>query len=353
MFTPDIIERVPAWFSNNGTDVDCVVSTRVRLARNLANRHFPAKASLLERKDIYEEITKAAKRVPECSECASINFSQLEKIDQQFLFENRVVSHDLINAEGDRGVICDPDSTLSIMVNEEDHIRMTCIAAGCQPARVWGLLSQLDDDLGKQVQYAFDARRGFLTSCPTNSGTGFRISFLMHLPGLVLTKTIDSVLAGASQMGISTRGFFGEHSAVVGNFFQLSNQATMGANEDEFLKTTHEVIRKIIQYERAAREKILKDAKVEIIDKIFRAYGILKYARTLETDEFLNLASALRLGIEYGMLEDITVEALNRVILLSLPAHMELYYKKKISDDEKPCVRAKIVKESLPDIAGG
>ncbi len=352
MFSPDMIERIPVWFSNSGPDADCVVSTRVRLARNLADHHFPAKASLLERKDIFEEIASAVEKVPECNDCTSLNFSQLEKVDQQFLFENRVVSHDLIDADGDRGVICDQDSAIGIMINEEDHIRMQCMAAGCQPARIWELLSTLDDELGKQVQYAFDARRGFLTACPTNSGTGFRVSFLMHLPGLVLTKTIDSVLAGASQMGISTRGFWGEHSDVVGNFFQLSNQATMGANENEFLHATLDSIKKLIQYEHTARERILKDARIEIMDKVYRSYGILKYARTLAMDEFLNLASALRLGIECGILENMTVETLNRILLLSLPAHMELYYNKKIPDDEKQCVRAKIVKEFLPEIPG-
>ncbi len=352
MFSPDMIERVPAWFRNNGPDADCVISTRVRLARNLADRQFPSKASLLERKDIFEEVVTAVKNIPECTDCTSLNFSQMDKVAQQFLFENRVVSHDLIDSYGDRGVICDRDSNISVMVNEEDHIRMTCMASGCQPVQVWELLSMLDDDLGKQVQYAYDARRGFLTSCPTNSGTGFRISFLMHLPGLVLTKTIDSVLAGASQMGILTRGFFGEHSAVIGNFFQLSNQATMGAKEDEFLDTTHDIIKKLINYEHAAREKILKEAKVEIMDKIYRAFGILKYAHTLDMDELLNLTSALRLGVECGILEEVTVEELNRIVLISLPAHMELYYNKKISDDERHCMRAKLVKESLPDSVG-
>lgn len=352
MFTPDMIERIPVWFSNNGPDADCVVSTRVRLARNLANHHFPSKASLLERRDIFEEVTAAVKRISFCNDCTSFNFSQLEKINQQFLFENRVVSHDLIDADGDRGVVCEQDGSVSIMVNEEDHIRMHYMQPGCQPTRLWEQLNTLDDELGKKVQYAFDTRFGFLTSCPTNSGTGFRISFLMHLPGLVLTKTIDSVLAGASQMGISTRGFFGEHSAVVGNFFQLSNQATMGAQESEFLNATLEIIQKIIQYEQTARERVLRDAKVELSDKVYRSYGLLKYARTLAMDEFLNLASALRLGIECGILEDITIEALNRILLLCLPAHMELYYHRKIAEGERESLRAEIVHTFLPDITG-
>ncbi len=350
MFSPEAIERIPAWFSNSGPDADCVISTRIRLARNLANHQFPSKASLLERRDVYDEVAAAAEKVMPNTEYTALNFSHTERIDQQFLLENRVVSHDLISCDGDRGVICDCSSEISIMINEEDHIRMQCMNAGCQPTATWDRLNGIDDELGKQVKYAFDTRMGYLTSCPTNSGTGFRVSFLMHLPGLVLTKSIDSTLSGASQMGISTRGFFGEHSDVVGNFFQLSNQATMGARENEFLDTTLDVIKKVIQYEHDARERIKKDAKDALTDKIYRSYGILRYARTLAVDEFLNLTSALRLGIECGVFDGMNIETLNRMILLCLPAHMELYQGKKIPDEEKDRVRIEIVKKFLPEI---
>ncbi len=353
MFSPETIERIPVWFSNSGPDVDCVISTRVRLARNLANHQFPSKASLLERRDVFDEVAAAAEKVLQDTECTALNFSHTEQIDQQFLLENRVVSHDLISCDGDRGVVCDQDSEISIMINEEDHVRMQCMNPGCQPTATWDRLNAIDDELGDQIRYAFDSRMGYLTSCPTNSGTGFRVSFLMHLPGLVLTKTIDSVLSGASQMGISTRGFFGEHSDVVGNFFQLSNQATMGARENEFLDNTLDVIKNITRYEHEARQRIKKDALDALTDKIFRSYGILKYARTLAVDEFLNLASALRLGIGCDIFNGMTIETLNRMILLCLPAHMELYRGSKIQDEEKDSVRAEIVKKFLPDIVDG
>ena len=350
MFSREVIESLPGWFCNTGPGSDCVVSTRVRLARNLVDRQFPFKASLLERKKIFKEVADAVTKIPQCRDFTTLNFSHIEKIHQQFLFENRVVSKDLISLEGDRGVIYDFEKCLSIMINEEDHIRIHCMGAGCRPGDMWTTLNTLDDELGKRVKYAFDTRWGFLTTCPTNSGTGFRISFLMHLPGLVLTKTINSVLAGASQMGMSVRGFLGESSDVIGNFFQLSNQATMGADEQTFIKDTYDIIIKIAGYEREARERVLKEAETELTDKIYRSYGILKYARTLAVDEFLNLTSALRLGIECGFIPGMDIKTLNRMILLCLPAHMELFFKKRMDEDTINTVRADLVKKFLPII---
>lgn len=350
MFSVEMIESLPGWFCNSGPHSDCVISTRVRLARNLVDRQFPFKASLLERKKVFNEVTEAVSKVPQCKDFTNLNFSHTEKIDQQFLFENRVVSKDLITLEGDRGVIYDFDKCLSIMVNEEDHIRIHCMSSGCRPKDIWSTLNSLDDELGKHVRYAFDTRWGFLTTCPTNSGTGFRISFLMHLPGLVLTKTINSVLSGASQMGMSIRGFLGESSDVIGNFFQLSNQATMGANEDRFIKDTHDIITKITGFELESRERILKEAKNELTDKIYRSYGILKYARTLAVEEFLNLASALRLGIECKIITGMDIKTLNRMIILCLPAHLELFFKKRMDENIINVVRADLVKKFLPII---
>lgn len=352
MFSSSVIENIPAWFNNRGPGADCIISTRIRLARNLSGHQFPGRASLMERKDIFNEVLESVKNIPQCNNFTCINFSDIKRINQQFLYEKRVVSSELINTDGDRGAAYDFNSHVSIMINEEDHIRMQGIDSGCQPDELWAVLNEVDDELGKSVGYAYTRRLGFLTSCPTNSGTGFRVSFLMHLPGLVLTKTVDSVLSGASQMGISARGFFGEHSDVVGNFFQLSNQATMGACESDFLQSTKDIIHKIIDYEDKARRRIYRDAKNELEDKVYRSYGILKYARTLDMDEFLNLTSALRFGIESGILKNISIEMLNRMVLLCLPAHMELYFKIPIKNDEMSSIRADMVKKFLPEIIG-
>lgn len=343
----DHLSKLPAWFENSGSDSDVITSTRIRLARNLAHRRFPYHADVSERKLIFKEVSSVLKGEARFKEFDLLNFSGLNSVEQQFFVEERVASADMLTINGERGVAFDSSRRINIMINEEDHIRMQCLDSGFRPADLWKILSAIDDALGKKLNFAFDDRRGFLTCCPTNSGTGMRISFLMHLPGLVLTKTLDAVLQGASQMGISTRGFFGEHSEVVGNFFQLSNQATMGAHENDFLASTQRIIHEIISHERAAREKIIKDAELEITDKIFRAYGILLHARTLSISECLNLTSSLRLGVVCGLFDLITIEELNRITLLSMPAHLQLYYGKKMDETDLLISRADLVRELL------
>ena len=350
MFSKEFSKTIPDWFSNKGPYSDCIISTRVRLARNLHHYRFPLKASVIEKKEIYNKLNDAIISLSQCKKSRSLNLSKLEKVDKQFLFENRVVSSDLINLEGERGVIFDSNHRISIMINEEDHLRMQCIDSGYQPDELWETINMIDDDLGKKVLYAYKPRYGFLTSCPTNSGTGLRISFLMHLPGLVLSKTIESVLTGTGQMGISTRGFFGEHSDVIGNFFQFSNQAAMGAKESEFLKNTQDIIMKIVTYEYKARERILNEAKNELKDKIFRSYGILKYAHTLAVDEFLNLTSALRFGIECGIFKKMDIHSLNSMILLCMPAHIQFLENRQMNEEEINGIRAIIVKKLMPEI---
>lgn len=344
------INQLPGWLLNSGPDRDVVLSTRIRLARNLINHKFTSKASLLERKSIFDEITAVVKGLSRFKDFECLNFNKLKKLDQQFLNEKRAVSADLISVDGDRGVVCDHSYRVSVMINEEDHVRVQCMDSGNMAEEIWNVLNLIDDALGEELPFAFDKQRGFLTSCPTNAGTGMRASFLMHLPGLVLTKTIDQVLQGASHMGVSTRGFFGEHSNVVGNFFQLSNQAAIGATEEEFLKNTRSIINNVLNCERSARESVLKDAKTEITDKVFRAYGILMYARTLAIDEFLNLMSALRLGCECDLIDRVNIEAINRTILLSLPAHLQLLHERIMEEDEINQARAEMVRKTLSEI---
>ncbi|MBD3317400.1 MAG: ATP--guanido phosphotransferase, partial [Chitinivibrionales bacterium] len=335
------------WLSGNGPESDIVVSTRVRVARNLAGRRFPYRASFFERSSVFDEVSAAVPALPAAKGLQCLNFDSLGKLEQELLAENRVVSPDMLKLEGDRGVACDSSCRMSIMINEEDHIRVQCMDAGLRAEDLWESVDALDDGLGERLLYSYDSRLGFLTCCPTNAGTGLRVSFLLHLPGLVLTKTIDQVLQGASQMGISTRGFFGEHSEVVGNFFQLSNHATMGADEREFLANTKGVIERVIGFEREARERIVKAATAELTDKAWRAYGILQYARMLQVRELLNLASALRLGVECGVFGDATVETINRTVLMAMPAHLQRYRGSEMSEDEIAAARAELVRDML------
>jgi protein arginine kinase len=351
MMAGERILRVPGWFSGQGDDSDVVVSTRVRLARNLARRCFPSRASLLEKKTVFEEVVGAAEAVTLCSPFEKVNFAHISRLEQQYLVENRAASHDLLGIEGDRGVISDASWCMSVMINEEDHLRLQCMAPGCNTSDTWEHIDALDNAFGEELLYAFDHQKGFLTSCPTNSGTGLRVSFLVHLPGLALTKTIDQVLQGASQMGVSTRGFFGENSEIIGNLFQLSNQATMGAGEKEFLESTHSIIMRIVDIERAARDRILKQAKNELNDKVFRAYGLMLYARTLTMKELLNLSSALRMGMECGLFDTYSIGRLNKLVIAALPAHLQLHFGTSMTEDELNAKRAEIVRNALRECA--
>jgi protein arginine kinase len=347
MISFDQLYNVPAWFSGSGTDGDVVLSTRIRLARNLSGHQFPARASLQDRASIFESVTSACEKIPLCKECAPHNLTAIKGIAQQFLVEERAISPDMLTLDGDRGMVANPDRRISIMVNEEDHIRLQVMDAGFCPKEVWETADALDTALGQKVTYAFDRRRGYLTCCPTNAGTGLRVSFLVHLPGLTLTKTVDQVLQAGSQMGIATRGFFGEHSEIVGNLFQLSNQATMGAQESEFLEQTQTLVTQVATLERQARKRLEQDAKAELVDKVYRAFGILKYARSLRVDEFLNLSSALRIGIDMKLVRGMGIQDLNRLTLLIMPAHIQTLYDRAMENDELCKLRAEVVRGFL------
>jgi len=345
-------EPLPIWCDNSGPESDLVISTRVRLARNLSRHKYPHFADKKERKEIFDLIADIFQNRKEFHAFSVVNCASLPEIDQQLLLEERLISPDLLKMEGDRGVAIEDTRHTSIMINEEDHLRLHSIESGFNAEDVWYRINLVDDLLGHYLPFAYEARRGFLTSCPTNSGTGLRVSFLLHLPGLVLTKTIDSVLMGASQMGISTRGFFGEHSEVIGHLFQLSNQATLGACEEDFLKHTRTTIAEVINHERKARERILEEAALELTDKTYRAWGILLHAKMLTTSEFLNLASALRIGIDCKLFNELTIEQLSRLTMSIMPAHLQKLYGKALSDDELQSIRAQTVQQFLSTLKG-
>jgi protein arginine kinase len=340
-------EPLPAWIDGTGPEADTVISTRIRLARNLANHRFPPHASTAERSAIFRKVAGVLAARPFENAFTVINFSAVGRLEQQLLVEKRAASPDLLSLDGDRGVAHDASHRVAIMINEEDHLRLQGIDAGCRPLDLWETLDPIDRHLGRQLEFAFEERRGFLTCCPTNSGTGLRVSFLMHLPGLVLTKSVDAVLQAASQMGIAARGFFGEHSAVVGSFFQLSNRATLGADEREFIDATLRTIAEVMACERRARERLMTEARLEVTDRIYRAYGILKYARTLSVTEFLNCASALRLGVDCGLFSKVTREGLNRTLLAVLPAHLRRHAGTDLDDAAASRLRVELVRSIL------
>ncbi len=339
---------LPAWLSNDGPDSDVVFSTRIRLARNLSQYRFPHSATLQERKKIFDSVSRVATSRGLPGDSCIYNFCGLPPVEQEFLVEERVASPDLLKTEGDRGVVCDSAHRVSVMINEEDHIRFQVLDCGERSGEIWKEVDELDTAVASDVDYAFDERKGYLTTCPTNSGTGMRVSFLLHLPGMVLTRSIDQVLQGASQMGISTRGFLGEHSEIVGGLFQLSNQATLGVKETELIETTRSAVQRIVSLERQARRRVLEEAKNELEDKVFRSCGILLYARTLAVNEFLTLASTMRLGLECSLIESPSIRELNRLMLSVMPAHLKkMVGNEDLGPEQMGVERANIVRKFL------
>lgn len=347
MVSESRIEQLPLWFNGDGIDSDVVVSTRIRLARNLADYSFPAKNSLLEKKTLFAKISGAIGHIPTCQTFVRHNLNEMDDIEKRFLFENRMISHRLLKIDGDRGVICDPEGTINIMINEEDHLRLHRMMPGFDPKEVWRGLNSLDEELGNFLEYSYDEKLGFLTSSPVNAGTGMRISVLLHLPGLMATKSIDNVLAGASQLGIAAKGFFSEYQEVIGSLFLLANHAALGSSEEDFVESTEKSVKKVIDLERTARKKVVEEAHTEIVDKVCRSYGILKYAKTLHVDELMNLTSALRLGIDTSIVNNIPIADLNSLIIKAMPAHLEMKAGKPLNDEEMAIMRADLIRSGL------
>ena len=345
MIAREFSAGLPAWFSGDGPDADVVISTRVRLARSFSGRRFPHLASLFERKLAFEDVAAAFQQSPHLANFECVNCASLSRVERQFLVEQRLISPELMELEGDRGVAVDAGRKLSVMINEEDHLRLQCLDGGCRPSELLTELDAVDDAMSSLLDFAFDQRRGFLTCRPANSGTGMRVSFLVHLPGLILTKNIDQVLLAASQMGLGTRGFFGEHAGVAGALFQLSNTVAVGVSESELIENARGVVERTVECERAARQRIVAEARPELLDKINRAFGILTHATMLEVDEFLNLSSAIRMGIDCNLFNPTTIANLNRLTLLIMPGHLQTMRKQTMTDDELKTARALAVKE--------
>ncbi|MCX7726136.1 MAG: hypothetical protein N2053_04735 [Chitinispirillaceae bacterium] len=345
-----LIEKLPVWLSHRGSEGDVVISTRIRLARNIENHKFPYHATIEERKKIFNTIEAILSNKKEFKPFSLINFFSIPSNEQRILLEKRYVSPELLNIEGDRGVAIEKEGYISVMINEEDHLRLNSIDAGLTLKEIWERLCKVEEKLGNYLPFAYDPKLGFLTNCPSNCGTGLRVSYLLHLPGLVLTKTIDQVLLAASEMGIATRGFLGENSTIIGNLFLLSNRATLGLSEEEFLGNSYKIISQIISSEREARERVFKEASLELSDKVYRAWGILLYAKMLSMEEFINLSSALRLGIDSGIFKELTTEELNLLTIEIMPGHLEKHYSKKLTKDERHMLRAKRIKEFVSEL---
>jgi protein arginine kinase len=345
-----------SWLEASGPENVLVLSTRIRLARNLQAQPFPGRASDDQRRAIMHDVLDAGRTSPVLASAATVEVDRLTELERLVLHERHLVSKELAGigrASGSRaaaGLLTTGE--LGIMVNEEDHLRMQSLVSGFALADAYSRLERLDSDLGGRLPIAFHPEFGYLTACPTNTGTGLRASVLMHLPGLVLTKEIAKVLQGLSHVGLTFRGLYGEGSEVVGNFFQLSNQTTLGKSEEELLDHLGKMVEQVLVWERQARTVLQREAATVIEDKVWRAYAWLRYARRLPFDEAMNLLSGVRLGVGLNLISDVSVYTLNKLLIYTQPANLALQEGMDQDDPELDVRRATYVRTLLDGDAG-
>jgi protein arginine kinase len=344
----DEMAKTPAaWLSGSGDESLVVLSTRIWLARNVAGCRYPTTADSETRNRIVSYFDSVITRSELLSSSQYYKAGDIEELDRKFLVERHLVSPVFLNGDLAKAVLIGPAERLSIMVNEEDHLRIQALSSGLEPQKSFDMAAQYETEIGRYLEFDYDKDFGYLTACPTNAGTGMRASVLIHLPGLVLTREIDRVVSRITRSGLIVRGFYGEGSDVLGNLFQVSNQNTLGLSETDILNQIKRVTQEIIEEESKARQRLADEAADMIEDKIWRAYGILKHARVLTSEEVMNLLSAMRLGYVMKIIDFLDIALINEILLLSQPAHLQKYYGSEMDHNRRDFVRAQMVREKL------
>ena len=344
MTLDNLVRQSALWLDASGAYSDVIISSRVRLARNLRGIPFAAMSKSSDEERVVNAALDAIGKCSSLADSAFFDMSEMDEHERHLLVERHLISPALAVHAGHGGVLVGPQESFSIMVNEEDHLRMQALVAGFEPQAAWKRVDTIDTELGEHLEVAFHEEFGYLTACPTNAGTGLRASILIHLPALVLVQTVEQVLRGINQVGLTARGFYGEGTDVVGSLFQISNQVTLGKSEPDILETLERVVRQIIDYEHDARETLIRDAKAQIEDKIGRAYGILSHARVMSGQEFMNLTSAVRLGIGLGLLTKPETRLLNELMVLVQPSHIQKLSGTTLDSDGRDVRRAELVR---------
>jgi len=351
----DLDSRVLAkakWMRGDGPDCDVVISTRIRLARNVSGYAFCSSAEKVELQQVAEAVENAFVNIREYtnSPLRNVSISRLEHldpIDREFLIERHLISRDLAEKNGTGKVIVDEEEVLSIMINEEDHIRLQVIDSGLRLRQSWEMINSIDDELGQEIDYAFSPDWGYLTACPTNIGTGLRVSVMLHIPALAATKEGKQILLSISDMGYAIRGIYGEGSQATGAFYQISNEATLGRSEEEIVDRIRWVARQIADREREERGLLMEKNGIGAEDKIFRSYGTLMNARLISSREALSLLSWISLGSSIGVLPESSRTDITRLLVLTRPAHLQKCKGRKLNSVDRDISRAAAIREIL------
>ncbi len=345
----DLTGLTGEWLRGEGPRNDVVISTRVRLARNVRGYPFVPRLSAAQRAELSDLLRGGIHAIsPGQDPFAYVDLSEATDLDRQVLVERHLISRQLAETDGSRGVAFSRSETVSLMINEEDHLRMQSIRSGFRLDEVWDEIDRIDDLLEQRFEYAFHPRFGYLTACPTNVGTGIRVSVMLHLPALKLTSEIERVLRAAKDMRLAVRGLFGEGTEATGDFFQISNQCTLGRSEREILdEFKTEIIPRIVDYESEARCALVRDRGVALDDKIWRSYGALCNARAISSEETLTHLSLLRLGSHLGRFDKLDLRATNEIFLMTQPAHLQKAMNARLSGEQRSVARAEFIRKRL------
>jgi protein arginine kinase len=328
-----------------------VMSSRVRLARNLKEAAFPGWAKKPERVRVLDLIRPAVENLPDMKEAFSQSMDSLSTLDKQILVERHLISREHAAKSAGSGLVLNRDETLCVMINEEDHLRMQALRPGLQLRQAWTAIDQADSLLERKLEYAFNPELGYLTACPTNIGTGIRVSAMLHLPGLVLSEHINPIIQSVNKLGLAVRGLYGEGTEALGNVFQVSNQMTLGEAEGAIVERLEKVLSQIIEHEENARGSLLEKKPKMVYNHIGRAYGILANAHSISSKETMNLLSLMRLGVDLALFPGVDRALVDELFILTQPAHLQKQHSEKLSAEERDLLRADMVRERLRPVS--
>lgn len=350
--TIDSLIDAPSELTDSASSKTAIVlMTRVRLARNLAGFSFPGWAKAAQREEILEVCRAAITGTPAMKKCFNLAIGDLSDLEKQILVERHLISRELSGTKGGAGVIISKDQAFSIMMNEEDHLRIQVLRAGFQLKKAWNAINDLDSAIEEHLDYAFSSTLGYLTACPTNLGTGMRASAMMHLPALVISNQMEKVVRAVNQLGMVVRGLFGEGSDASGSIFQISNQTTLGEAEEEIIKRLTSVLQSIVEHELNAREKLLEADAGKLFDKIGRAYGILQNSHLVSSSEAMNLLSLIRLGVDLGAFPDSNRSVVDRLFIEAQPGHLQHAQKGEFDPGQRDVLRAVRLRSEFANFA--
>lgn len=339
------------WLIGDGPEGNIVISSRIRFARNLKNKHFPGWGKRAERLDVLHIVWPVVESLPQMAECLSVGMDSLDMLEKQLLVERHLISREHAAKSTGSAVVINAEQTLSIMINEEDHLRIQALIGGFQLSQVYSLICQADEFLEEKLDFAFSDNLGYLTACPTNVGTGMRASAMLHLPGLAMSDQTSKVINSVNKIGLAVRGIHGEGTEAMGNLFQVSNQTTLGESEEQILAHLQKVISHIIENEKNARLSLLENRPTFVHDSIGRAYGILKHCASIASKEALNLLSSIKLGLDYGFFPQQFSRQIDELFIETQPAHLQKFYNTtKLSPNERDHLRAKFIQQKLKNL---